>query len=516
MRLNSVFVLLSVFYCEIVSGLKLLVVFPVPARSHYILGNALGKGLANQGHEVTLIGGFSEPNPPKNYKEIVLDADALREQEKHTKRNMFDMASVSPFFQIFFLNYVSDMIMNFFFNSTDVQALLKSNETFDAVILEQFLCDGLQALGHHFNAPVIIFSTIGSNRWVNNLVANPEPASYIPDLFLSSTGDMTFNERAYNFLFSAIAQLNLYYIVYPKHARYVKKYFPKAPDFEDIHFNVSLVLLNAHESINQPVPHVPNMIDIGGYHVNPPKELPKDLQDFMDSAKDGVIYFSMGSNLKPSDMPTKMKEVILEVLAARKEKVLWKWDEDVLENQPANVKISKWFPQQGILAHPNCKLFITHGGLLSTTETVSMGVPILAFPVFGDQKLNAGRAVTLGFGKSLPFYSISKEELASTLDELLSNPKYRENARLRSKLIQDRPIKPIELADYWIRYVVKYNGASHLRVAGIKLPFYKYWMLDVVAVFGGGFLLAVYILVKIYKSRRSKNYQRTNIKKKKQ
>lgn len=44
------------------------------------------------------------------------------------------------------------------------------------------------------------------------------------------------------------------------------------------------------------------------------------------------------------------------------------------------------------LAHPNTKLFITHGGLLSTTETTYHGVLILAVPVFADQEMNAARA----------------------------------------------------------------------------------------------------------------------------
>lgn len=76
-----------------------------------------------------------------------------------------------------------------------------------------------------------------------------------------------------------------------------------------------------------------------------------------------------------------------------------------------------------VLAHPNVKLFITHGGLLSTTETVYFGVPVLAIPVYGDQKLNAQTAVSNGFGLVLPYKELSERTLGEKLDELLNNPK---------------------------------------------------------------------------------------------
>lgn len=81
-------------------------------------------------------------------------------------------------------------------------------------------------------------------------------------------------------------------------------------------------------------------------------------------------------------------------------------------------------PQQDILAHPNTKLFITHGGLLSTTETIYHGVPVLSLPVFGDQKLNAAQSETSGFGLTIDFYKITEEKLTSALDKLLHDPKY--------------------------------------------------------------------------------------------
>ncbi|KAF7266713.1 hypothetical protein GWI33_019986 [Rhynchophorus ferrugineus] len=507
---------LIAFIIKSVVSLKLLIVFPAGARSHYNLGNALGKGLANLGHEVTLVAPFSEPNPPKNFKEIVFEDVLKKYIDADKSLNLFDASHVSPFLYLFILNYFSSLMMEGFFKANETQDLLRSNETYDVVIVEQFLSDSLHALAEHFNAKLVVFSTVGSNTWTNNLVANPSPLSYVPDIFLGFSSDMTLLQRAYNLLFSIVAQLNLHFIAYPKQADLVRKYIPNAPDFTKIHYNVSLILLNSHESISQPVPYVPNMISIGGYHVNPPKQLPKDLQEFMDESKEGVIYFSMGSNLKPSQLPNRTKEIILKVLGSRKERVLWKWDEDQLKDQPRNVKISKWFPQQGILAHPNCKLFISHGGFLSTIETVTMGVPILALPVFGDQRLNAARAVALGFGNSLSFVTLSEEEFSSKLEELISNPKYRENVKLRSELIRDRPMKPIELADYWIRYVVKYNGAPHLRVAGINLPFYQYWLLDVIAVYLGGFILMMYLLKTLYRYMSKSNKQGKLSKKKKQ
>lgn len=57
-----------------VDSLKLLLVFPVAARSHYFLGNELGKGLAKLGHDVTIVAAFNETNPPANYKTILITA----------------------------------------------------------------------------------------------------------------------------------------------------------------------------------------------------------------------------------------------------------------------------------------------------------------------------------------------------------------------------------------------------------------------------------------------------------
>lgn len=57
----------------IVSGYKILVALPAASVSHYQFGSALSRGLANAGHEVTVISPYKDPNPPPNYTEVYLE-----------------------------------------------------------------------------------------------------------------------------------------------------------------------------------------------------------------------------------------------------------------------------------------------------------------------------------------------------------------------------------------------------------------------------------------------------------
>lgn len=127
---------------------------------------------------------------------------------------------------------------------------------------------------------------------------------------------------------------------------------------------------------------------------------------------------------------------------------------------------------------------------MSSTETIYHGVPVLAVPVFGDQDANADRVENNGFGLKLAFRDFTEEKFEKSINELLYNTKYRENVLSRSKLYHDRPEHPLKTAVYWIEYVIRHRGAPHLRVAGVNLPLYKYYMLDVFVVI---FLAAVVV-----------------------
>lgn len=68
----------------------------------------------------------------------------------------------------------------------------------------------------------------------------------------------------------------------------------------------------------------------------------------MDESKDGVIYFSMGSNTKSKDFPDELKRDFLNLFGDLRQTVIWKFEED-LPNTPKNVHIVQWAPQPSIL-----------------------------------------------------------------------------------------------------------------------------------------------------------------------
>lgn len=70
--------------------------------------------------------------------------------------------------------------------------------------------------------------------------------------------------------------------------------------------------------------------------------------------------------------------------------------------------------------HPKTIAFISHGGLLGTTEALHAGVPMLFLPVFGDQFVNAAAGEESGLGARIPYREINKEKLQNGLMKILS------------------------------------------------------------------------------------------------
>lgn len=81
--------------------------------------------------------------------------------------------------------------------------------------------------------------------------------------------------------------------------------------------------------------------------------LKQELERFVAEAQRGVIYFSLGSILKGSSIPTAQFLAMLRVFGRLDGyRVLWKWEDNPppQEIRPKNVMFVPWMPQFDILS----------------------------------------------------------------------------------------------------------------------------------------------------------------------
>lgn len=151
----------------------------------------------------------------------------------------------------------------------------------------------------------------------------------------------------------------------------------------------------------------------------------------------------------------------------------------MLDQMPPNVLTRKWLPQNDILAHPNVKLFITHGGLLSSQEAIFHGVPILGIPFYSDHHINIQRAVEQGYALKLDLKNTTVPSLRWAISELFHNPSYLRKIHEYSSIFRERQQTPMETAMFWIEYVIKFGGAKHLQSAARNTTWYNYFLVDI-------------------------------------
>lgn len=74
----------------------------------------------------------------------------------------------------------------------------------------------------------------------------------------------------------------------------------------------------------------------------------QSLQKYLDKAKNGVIYFCLGSNIIADMLAENFIDNVIKAFAEVPYQVLMKLDYQP-ENLPSNIRIEKWVPQQDVL-----------------------------------------------------------------------------------------------------------------------------------------------------------------------
>ncbi|XP_022164054.1 2-hydroxyacylsphingosine 1-beta-galactosyltransferase-like isoform X1 [Myzus persicae] len=472
---------LCIAACTIVTrAANILVFMPLPMKSHFRGFQPLFEELAHRGHNVTVASSFPLDRPLVNYTDVgpFVNKGRLRNVMELVHMNFVTSVQLKWDLGI----RMSDSVMSHENMKNFVQS---SSNSFDLVIIETFCQEYTVAMGHKYNAPVINLSPampwVSVSKWLDV----PATYSYIPDMCLQSTGDMGFIERLKNTISGLMQSYADNFVYFPKMKETMDTYitydgWESRPPLEQMLKNVSLTLVNSnYYAIGVARPYLPGIVEVGGMHIKPPNPLPENLQIFLDAADEGAIFFSFGSIINLNDLPNEKLEIVLSVIQKLKQKVIIKWTPNDGVKLSENIMTGSWFPQNDILAHPNVKLFITHGGLHSIEETISNAIPVVGIPFFADQYLNMKIAEEKGYGKLVNFFEMTEESFGNAVKELLSNVMYKETAKVQSQVFKDQPMKPLDLAVYWVEYVIRNGGAEHLISGSIELNDAQYFLLDI-------------------------------------
>ncbi|CAH4028510.1 UDP-glycosyltransferase UGT5-like [Pieris brassicae] len=501
MMMPKIYLLCTLFaYCY---GANILYVIPFSAKSHYLSLRPIGLELARRGHNVTVITAHLETDHPPTYHQIKVDASKVWDLLGEKRPNVFSMVDLSAEeFHQQFLWPGTLLVIERALKSPAVQELLASDMKFDLVINEQFMQEAFNVLAHKYNAPLALVTTYGNCMKHNFLSRNPLQWETVTFELLDVDDPTSFFGRLRNMYFSVYEFVWWRFWFLQKQEELVTKYIPgltkPVPSLYNIQRNTSLMLLNGHFSVDISAAYLPNIIEVGGMHLTESdKSLPQDLQKYLDDAVHGVVYINFGSNVQSTDLTGQKRQAFMNVFKRLKQRIIFKWEEDTLEGKPDNVMIRKWLPQKEILAHPNIKVFISHGGLIGTQEAIYNGVPVIGIPVFSDQLNNILILEEMGFGKLLKFHDITEEMLYGLLKDVLEDHSYMVKAKEVSKRFKDRPMNALDTAMFWLEYVIRHNGAPFMKNPALQLNWFEYTMLDVYSFVVAVLIAIIYVIYKI-------------------
>ncbi|XAR71278.1 hypothetical protein NMG60_11028466 [Bertholletia excelsa] len=157
-----------------------------------------------------------------------------------------------------------------------------------------------------------------------------------------------------------------------------------------------------------------------------------------EQSPESVVYVSFGSRAEiPRNQITEIRKGLersgfpfLWVINDSEEK-----DDDNYELKGRGMVVREWVEQEAILAHPAIGGFLSHCGWNSVTEAARFGVPILAWPQNGDQRMNAEVVEKAGLGVWVRRWcwcgqeTVKGEEIGEKVREAMENVELREKAR---------------------------------------------------------------------------------------
>ncbi|KAL1509621.1 hypothetical protein ABEB36_004331 [Hypothenemus hampei] len=485
------------FLIENIYTANILIIASFPSVSHLTSFQKLAKHLTKRSHNVDLVSSshLSSKGDMDGYNDIKLDLQAAAIFPKELDYNIVTSISNDFIKNIKVLTLLESNICKLLFKTPEFSNLKNSMKKYDLVIMEFFASECYLGWAWYFQVPSVSIATTIPFPWVFDRFGIPDNPSYVPIYFSHTNSQMSFYERFGNTWKSVVTKF-LYSYFTRNSTKETREFFGQhMPSLTDLSYNSSLLLIQSHFSIRDAISYPPNVIEVGGMHIEEPKRLNKTMDKLLQTDLEGIIFLSMGSLVPFETFPKIMLEAFFDAFAEIPYKVLIRAKPENFPDGlriPKNVHFESWFPQIDILCDNRVKLFISHAGMMGYQEAVYCGQPILGIPLFAEQISNMKCILSRQFGMQI--YEFTKKEILEKLQKLLKDPKYTKNAKKVSMEFKDRPMGPMDTAIYWIEYVIRHNGAPKLQSTVRQLFWYQYCILDIIVVCG----LVLYISATLF------------------
>ncbi|XP_069374564.1 UDP glucuronosyltransferase 5 family, polypeptide G1 [Paralichthys olivaceus] len=472
------------------SGSRILVV-PVDG-SHWINMEVILQELHSRGHNITVLRSAKSWFIPSN-SSIYTSIDVIMLEDESDKdfankmlQDVMECRRSLSFIRTFYQqNLLTSMLSMGHKILARAAALMLDDPVFikklqdaqfDLMLTDPALPLGV-ILGSYLKLPMVF-----NVRWINSgeghLTIAPSPVSYVPVSGSELHDQMDFQERTKNMLHYLYSVFEQHFILNPPYSDLFRRHFPPGTDLLSLQGAADIWLLRADFVFEFPRPTMPNVVYIGGFQCKKARPLSAELETFMQSSGEhGVVVMSLGSYV--SALPHKVTEAIAAAFAQLPQKVVWRFVGEKPSSLGNNTLLMKWLPQKDLLGHPKTRAFVAHGGTNGMYEAIFHGVPVVGLPLLFDQFDNLLRLKERGAARVVEVKSLTKENFIEALKDILETPSYRNRIQHLSRLHHDRPVSPMDTAIFWIEYVIRNKGASHLQPAAFSLPWYSYFCLDV-------------------------------------
>jgi len=464
---------------------------PIDHHSHVNLFSLVGDVLKGEGHEVHVL---SYPRHQKTLEKTSLKPIIFNTQIENMmsdSEKFMAMAMEHGQNPIALFNKVGAAMVDLCDEMYTDQAFLSKlkDEKYDLVMV-----DGVDFFRCIYILPYIldvryVTLTARHDPWSARVSSLPSAENLTPLFGFADPTNPTFIERVKNMAMS----IGVYNFMPPAPFKdeLIEKYAPARPKTTFLQlFQGSEIFFVNLETVCLDWPRVgaAHYVFLGGMGLQPPKPLTAEFADFVADAEHGVIVMTFGSALKK--IPMEKLEIMLDAYKKVKQKVIMRYDGPAPKNIPANVKLSKWLPQNDLLGHPKTKLFITHGGNNGQMEAVFHGVPMVTVPVFGDQFYNGERVAAHKFGHVVDYRTMTSEALYDAMHSILSDPSYQARIKSCSEKFHAMP-STADTLSFWTNHIIKFGG-DHLKPKYMDMPMWKFFGLDILFILGECFHFGIH------------------------